>query len=182
MAEKLSLRDYQRDLAERLRAAEGSYNVSMLALQVGEEGWLVDLADAGEVIPVPQITPVPLTRAWFKGVTNIRGNLYSVVDFPAFLGGRAVAVAEQSRLLLIGERFRMGSALLVDRSLGLRNEGGRAQMIRESLRGLVLAGAALSFSAICAEVGVSNDRVLLGQSVALTGPAAQLGIQMRIGL
>src|SRR6266446_4274046 len=121
MAEKLSLRDYQRDLAERLRAAEGSYNVSMLALQVGEEGWLVDLADAGEVIPVPQITPVPLTRAWFKGVTNIRGNLYSVVDFPAFLGGRAVAVAEQSRLLLIGERFRMGSALLVDRSLGLRN-------------------------------------------------------------
>lgn len=121
MAEKLSLRDYQRDLAERLRAAEGSQNVSMLALQVGEEGWLVDLVDAGEVIPVPPITPVPLTRAWFKGVTNIRGNLYSVVDFPAFLGGSPVAVAEQSRLLLIGERFRMGSALLVDRSLGLRN-------------------------------------------------------------
>lgn len=121
MAEKLSLRDYQRDLAERLRAAEGSHNVSMLALQVGEEGWLVDLGDAGEVIPVPPITPVPLTRAWFKGVTNIRGNLYSVVDFSAFLGGSPVAVAEQSRLLLLGERFRMGSALLVDRSLGLRN-------------------------------------------------------------
>ena len=121
MAEKLSLRDYQRDLAERLRAAEGSHNVSMLALQVGEEGWLVDLGDAGEVIPVPPITPVPLTRAWFKGVTNIRGNLYSVVDFSAFLGGSPVAVAEHSRLLLLGERFRMGSALLVDRSLGLRN-------------------------------------------------------------
>jgi twitching motility protein PilI len=121
MAEKLSLRDYQRDLAERLRAAEGSQNVSMLALQVGEQGWLVDLADAGEVIPVPSITPVPLTRAWFKGVTNIRGNLYSVVDFPAFLGGNPVSVAGESRLLLIGERFRLGSALLVDRSLGLRN-------------------------------------------------------------
>ena len=121
MAEKLSLRDYQRDLAERLRAAEGSQNVSMLALQVGEQGWLVDLGDAGEVIPVPAITPVPLTRSWFKGVTNIRGNLYSVVDFPAFLGGTPVVVNEQSRLLLIGERFRMGSALLVDRSLGLRN-------------------------------------------------------------
>src|SRR5712691_9632062 len=121
MAEKLSLRDYQRDLAERLRAAENSQNVSMLALQVGEQGWLVDLGDAGEVIPVPPITPVPLTRPWFKGVTNIRGNLYSVVDFTAFLGGAPVTVAEQSRLLLIGERFRMGSALLVDRSLGLRN-------------------------------------------------------------
>jgi twitching motility protein PilI len=121
MAEKLSLRDYQRDLAERLRAAESSHSVSMLALQVGDQGWLVDLGDAGEVIPVPKITPVPLTRAWFKGVTNIRGNLYSVVDFTAFLGGIPVTVSDQSRLLLIGDRFRMGSALLVDRSLGLRN-------------------------------------------------------------
>lgn len=121
MAEKLSLRDYQRDLAERLRAAEGSRVSSRLALQVGEEGWLVDLADASEVIPVPAVTPVPLTRGWFKGVANIRGNLYSVVDFPAFLGGAGAALSEQSRLLLIGERFRMGAALLVDRSLGLRN-------------------------------------------------------------
>ena len=121
MAEKLSLRDYQRDLAERLRAAEGSRVSSRLALQVGEEGWLVDLADASEVIPVPAITPVPLTRGWFKGVANIRGNLYSVVDFPAFLGGAGAALSEQARLLLIGERFRMGAALLVDRSLGLRN-------------------------------------------------------------
>jgi twitching motility protein PilI len=121
MAEKLSLRDYQRDLAERLRAAETSHASSRLALQVGEEGWLVDLVDAGEVIPVPPITAVPLTRPWFKGVTNIRGNLYSVVDFPAFLGAAPVTLSEQSRLLLIGDRFRMGSALLVDRSLGLRN-------------------------------------------------------------
>ena len=65
----------------------------------------VDLSDAGEVIPVPPITPVPLTRPWFKGATNIRGNLFSVVDFPAFLGGAAVALTEQSRLLLVGERF-----------------------------------------------------------------------------
>jgi twitching motility protein PilI len=70
---------------------------------------------------VPPITPVPLTRPWFKGVTNIRGNLFSVVDFPAFLGAAPVNVAAESRLLLIGDRFRMGSALLVDRSLGLRN-------------------------------------------------------------
>src|SRR5882672_7962609 len=76
MAEKLSLRDYQRDLAERLRAAEGSRSASMLALQVGEQGWLVDLVDAGEVIPVPPITPVPLAKPWFKGMTNIRGNYH----------------------------------------------------------------------------------------------------------
>ncbi len=121
MAEKLSLRDYQRDLAQRLRAAEGTRSASLLALQVGQEGWLVDLADAGEVIPVPAITPVPLTRGWFRGMANIRGNLYSVVDFAAFLGAAPAAQGEQARLLLLGERFRISTALLVDRSLGLRN-------------------------------------------------------------
>jgi twitching motility protein PilI len=121
VAEKLSLRDYQRDLAERLRAAEGSRTSSMLALQIADEGWLVDLGDASEVIPVPVVSAVPLTKSWFKGVANIRGNLFSVVDFPAFIGKGAVVPTEQSRLLLIGERFRMGAALLVDRSLGLRN-------------------------------------------------------------
>jgi twitching motility protein PilI len=115
------LRDYQRDLAARLQDAGVGRASSKLGLQVGGERWLVDLTDAGEVIPVPGITPVPLTRPWFRGVASIRGNLFSVVDIGAFLGGGAAAPGEQARLLLLNERFRMGSALLVERSLGLRN-------------------------------------------------------------
>ena len=42
--------------------------------------------------------------------------------------------------------------------------------------------ALLSSVAPAAEVGVTNDKIVLGQSVALSGPAAQLGIQMRNGL
>ena len=121
MATQTSLRDYQRDLAERLRNAQGAANASMLGVQVDDEAWLVDLREAGEVIPVPPITLLPLTRPWFKGLTNIRGNLYSVVDFPAFLQRRPVVPGDQARLLLLGERFRLGAALLIDRSLGLRN-------------------------------------------------------------
>jgi twitching motility protein PilI len=70
---------------------------------------------------VPPITPLPLMRPWFKGLTNIRGNLYSVVDFPAFLQRRPVPQGDQARLLLFGDRFRLSASLLVDRSLGLRN-------------------------------------------------------------
>lgn len=120
MAARISLRDYQRELAERLRGAQaGAMSASKLGLQVGQEAWLVDLADAAELIPVPPITAVPLTRPWFRGVVNVRGNLYNVVDLPAFFGGGPVMPGEQSRLLLLAERFLMRSALLVDRSLGL---------------------------------------------------------------
>ena len=120
MAARISLRDYQRGLAERLRGAQaGAMAASKLGLQVGQDPWLVDLADAAELIPVPPITAVPLTRPWFRGVVNVRGNLYNVVDLPAFFGGSPVAPGEQARLLLLAERFLMRSALLVDRSLGL---------------------------------------------------------------
>lgn len=121
MAQRISLRDYQRELAERLRQADSARSASKLGVQVGAQSWLIDLAEAGEVIPVPPVTAVPLTRAWFRGVANVRGNLYSVVDFAAFLGAGAAAAGEQARLVLLGERFRSAAALLVDRSLGLRN-------------------------------------------------------------
>src|SRR5262245_3539758 len=121
MAARISLRDYQRELAERLQTAATRRATSKLGLRVGDDAWLVDLADAGEVLPVPAITPVPLTRPWFKGVTNIRGKLYNVVDFPAFLGGEAVTIGEHARLVLVGERYRTSCALLINGSLGLRN-------------------------------------------------------------
>ena len=120
MAARTSLRDYQRELTERLKSAAAGRAASKLGVQVGADAWLVDLADAGEVIPMPPLTPVPLTKQWFRGVANIRGRLCSVVDFPAFLGGAAMVPGEQARLLLLGDKFRMSSGLLVDRSLGLR--------------------------------------------------------------
>jgi twitching motility protein PilI len=121
MAERVSLRDYQRELAERLKQAGSAGTASKLAVQAGAERWLVDMAEANEVIPVPQITPVAQTRGWFKGLANVRGNLYSVVDFPAFLGGTPVPLTEQARLLLVADRFRASTALLINGSLGLRN-------------------------------------------------------------
>ena len=125
MSSRLSLREYQLALSERLQSAqEGARVPSKLGLRVGGEAWLVDLTEAGEVIPVPAIAPVPLAQPWFKGVANVRGNLYSVTDLAAFVGGPPAKLSEQARLLIIAERFRIGAALLVERSLGLRHADG----------------------------------------------------------
>ncbi|HQC81397.1 MAG TPA: chemotaxis protein CheW, partial [Accumulibacter sp.] len=86
MTKKISLHEFQSYLADRLAGA-GSRNASgLLGIQAGTEHWLLDLADSGEIVPLAPLTTVPLTKAWFAGIANIRGNLYSVVDWSAFLG------------------------------------------------------------------------------------------------
>ncbi|MCC6608505.1 MAG: chemotaxis protein CheW [Burkholderiales bacterium] len=123
MAKRISLREFQQNLVRRLGEAAASTEApsARLGVQVGAESWLLRLEEAGEVMPVPPIARVPLTRAWYRGLTNIRGNLYGVVDLAAFQGGAETAITPDSRLVLVADRFNMASALLVSRMLGLRN-------------------------------------------------------------
>lgn len=124
MARRLNLQQYQEDILSRIKALEqtpGAVAASRLGVQVGDDDWLLSLADVGEVLPVPEIHHVPLTRAWFMGMTNVRGNLYAVTDLSAFFGGRPARLAMQSRLLLAGGRFGINAAFVIDRLYGLRN-------------------------------------------------------------
>lgn len=121
MAEPISLRDYQRGLSAQLAEVQSPRPASKLGILAGDRRWLVDLVDTGEVIPVPAIATVPLTKAWYSGITNVRGNLYSVIDFSAFCGGPPATRSENSRLLVISDKYRIGCALLIDAVAGLRN-------------------------------------------------------------
>jgi twitching motility protein PilI len=122
MARKTSLRDFQEYLAGRLKtAAQGKGGASWLGIQAGEESWLVDLSDSGEIVQAPQFTGVPLVRPWFAGIANIRGNLYAVTDFSLFGGGQPTPRNASTRLLLVGVKHGSNAALLVSRMLGLKN-------------------------------------------------------------
>lgn len=122
MGRKTSLREFQRSVAERLRdPSKLRAFASKLGFQVGEENWIVSLGDVAEVIPVPQCIRVPQTKAWFHGVANIRGKLFSVADFSAFQGGDAIHPSIERRVVLIHERLLESSGILVTRMLGLRN-------------------------------------------------------------
>ena len=101
-------------------AADSASQSARLGVQVSGELWLIRLEDAAEVVAPGAVTPVPLTRPWFRGLTNIRGNLYSVIDLSAFLGGRPTASSADTRLVMINDRYHMSAGLLVERMLGLR--------------------------------------------------------------
>lgn len=93
---------------------------SRLGMQLGEQHWLLELADVSEVIPVPELQPVPFTRRWFAGIANVRGTLLGVVDLGAFLEGAPVELGERARLIVVADNYRVNTALLFSRVIGLR--------------------------------------------------------------
>src|SRR5258706_12896727 len=122
MARRTGLPECEISVAERIRNASARAALSSkLGFAVATANWFVALNQVNEVIPVPKAAQVPLTHSWFRGVANIRGNLYGVLDFAAFQGAEPIGAGMERRVILISERLIGGAGLLVSRMLGVRN-------------------------------------------------------------
>jgi twitching motility protein PilI len=122
MSRRTALREFQLAVNEKLRTAATRTTVSSkLGFQVGDENWFVALHQVSEVIPVPPTVVVPRTQRWFRGVANVRGNLYGIVDFLAYQGRDPIGAGSERRVILVSDKLLGGSGLLVSRMLGLRS-------------------------------------------------------------
>ncbi len=119
---EVHLEAFQARLAERLKNASAeSATSAKLGLLIGNDRWLVDLSDAGEIVPVPQqIASVPMTKSWFKGMANLRGTLHTVTDLAQFAEAGSTPINRESRLISLAGRFNVNASLLVTKMLGLR--------------------------------------------------------------
>jgi len=122
MSKRTNLREFQQNLSDRMqdRGRQGG-QMSMLGVQVAGQHWLVEMADISEVLSLPRLMPVPLAQPWFRGVANVRGNLYGVADIAVYLKIGAASGEIANRILLLAERYGFNTALLVDSVLGLRD-------------------------------------------------------------
>lgn len=122
MSKRFNLREFQQGLLDRMQVQVGvGDRIATLGIMIGQDSWLVDMADISEVLPVPPLTSVPLTRNWYCGVANVRGNIYSITDLGAFLGHGQTLHDAQSRVLLVAQKYNFNAGLLVAKVLGLRN-------------------------------------------------------------
>jgi twitching motility protein PilI len=122
-ARRTRMREFQTQLVERMQAARTGVDarVSQLGVMIGQRRCLLSLQEAGEIVSVGAITKVPLTHNWFLGLSNIRGNLISVIDFAQFQGQGASLIDKESRIVAFAPALSFNCGLLVTRVLGLRN-------------------------------------------------------------
>ncbi|RJG10814.1 chemotaxis protein CheW [Massilia cavernae] len=120
------LRVYQQQLLERMQAARtsGGARLQQLGVMIGNERFLVDLAQTGEIVPLGTVCPVPLTQPWYLGLSNIRGNLVGIIDYARYLDAGESSAAPGSRVLTFAAGLGFNCGLLVTRVLGLRQAAG----------------------------------------------------------
>ncbi len=126
MANRQALRDLQTRLAERLQAARSDTRApGWLAVECAGLGFLLPLAQAGEIFALTSLQSVARTQPWFAGVANLRGNLVGVVDLASFLGLARVTshsggTRATGQLVALSPSLGLSCALWVDRLAGLR--------------------------------------------------------------
>jgi purine-binding chemotaxis protein CheW len=132
-------------------AAPRADTLELLEFRLAGERYAVETRFVAEVHPLRDLTPLPGTPPFIRGIVNLRGRILAVYDLKEFFGLPAQGVTDLHRIVVVdGGDFEIG--LLADVVTGVRE----------------LSRAALSpplptLSAVAAEYlkGVSEDRLIV---------------------
>ena len=92
-----------------------------IGFRIANNYFLAPIDQADEVFPLPaQITPVPKSKPWVFGISNLRGDLLPLFDLRLFLYGQITQINNRSRIMVIKQQG-LFSGLVIDEVFGLRH-------------------------------------------------------------
>jgi purine-binding chemotaxis protein CheW len=116
----------RRILKERARILAGessppvgeAQSVEVITFLLAHETYGIESRYVREVNPIKEITPVPCTPRFVRGIINVRGRILSVIDLKAFLDLPEQGPAELNRVIVV-EDDAMEFGILADQVLGV---------------------------------------------------------------
>jgi len=84
-----------------LTAAKDEQLQQYLTFQVGKEKLAIGILDVNEIIEINNVTRVPMTPDYIRGVINLRGNVVPVIDLSARLGHQTSEISKRSCIVLV---------------------------------------------------------------------------------
>jgi len=94
-------------------SAEDVMRGKYLTFLVGNVGYGIEISYVVEIISVQDITLVPHTHAYVKGIINLRGTVVPVIDMGMRFGGEEVVYTEQTCIIVLS-MDDMSVGILVD--------------------------------------------------------------------
>ncbi len=102
-----------------LQQVEGRHQFLVFAL--GEAEFAVPVENTTEIGMVPELTRLPHVPEWLLGITNLRGDIVSVVDMENFLGMGPFNFAGNDRIILLRSlQEDLCTAVIVNRIAGMQ--------------------------------------------------------------
>lgn len=81
---------------------------SCIRFMVGDALLAAPLSGVQEVARMPKVTPLPGLPSWLEGITNIRGEVVSVVDMARFFGWNTTSSPKDSFMVLQNDHIKVG--------------------------------------------------------------------------
>lgn len=92
-----------------------------VVFSMADSKYAIPIANVVEMGRIPQITPVPYLPDWVQGVTNLRGDILSVIELRSFFGLPAQEQFGKARMLVVrSEQNGVTTGLIVDGVHGMR--------------------------------------------------------------
>ncbi len=109
------------DLPNSPQQEAASPAVKHVLFMLNESQYAVPLANVLELQRLPHITILPNVPDWLHGVTNLRGDVLSVVDLRSLLGLPVAESNVSQRLIVVrSTREEISTGWVVDRVTGIR--------------------------------------------------------------
>lgn len=136
--------------------------ICYVVFEVGGQRFGIPLTGVQEIDRCGKVTILPRTPDWLRGITNLRGKVFSVTDFRRLLklGHESPAVGEKI-IVVQSKRWNARTALVVDRVIGLRNLETNAES------STVLTGPLATFA--CGISSTQDESIVLIQPDLLLG-------------
>ena len=148
---------------------EQATNWSGVIFRVGDHRLICGINEISEILDIPTLTPIPLSKPWILGLANVRGNLVSVCDFMWFFTGTRSPITTHSRLLLTNIAGHP-LALLVDEIFGQRHLITKNARVSKTFKNTALSGCVSKEHQSSEEVwGELSLQALLTNTQFMTG-------------
>jgi purine-binding chemotaxis protein CheW len=100
------------------RQSEGEA-IAVIEFRLAGEKYAIERADIREVIPLKELTAVPCTPAFVRGIVNVRGQIIPVIDMKKFFDLPDEGIADVHMVILV-QWQEMEAGIEADAVTGVR--------------------------------------------------------------
>lgn len=106
-------------LSQKMSEEKTKNDLEVIEFTLTGETYAVETGFLKEVFHIREITPVPLTPAFVKGIINLRGNIISVLDLRVIFGLNGGNISNYDRVIILQDRD-MALGILADEIRGIK--------------------------------------------------------------